>query len=145
MKKIIQVLCLLIISNLSYSKDFKYESVMGCGPTKPTFDKPRENDFDYFYIHKSRNGDFVIWNNNYQYPSFTELEYYQLWIQNGAKTSSKLTKINDTLKYELITKYTDEITPKLRTLMIDVTSMAFISKINGYKPTLGICWMEDLK
>ena len=129
MKRILQILCLLIISNLSYAKDFKYDSVMGCGPTKPTLDKPREDDRNYFYIHQSRNGDFVIWYNNYQYPSFTELEYFHLWIQNGARTSAKLTKINDTLKYELITKYTNDKTSTIRTLMIDGSSMSFISKI----------------
>ena len=136
---------LLFMNSLTFSKDFRYEKVIACGPKKIDFfdDIPRIESWQYFYIHTSSNGDFVMLNNDYQYKSFEETIYSDTYLQNGNKTSASLEMENGILKYKLINKWRAET--RVRNFMLDTNTMTYTSRISGYVPSMGICWKIDTK
>lgn len=103
MKKLVPLFLLFFITTLALSKEFKYYKVIGCGPSKPeSFSfQERINDYKYFFIHKASNGDFVIWNDNYQFSSFSTLKYNNLFVQNGGETSASLMLTEGVERYTL--------------------------------------------
>ncbi len=135
---------LLIFSYFShtlvYGKEFTYEHVIACGPEQINFTSSLSKIelYKYFYVHTASNGDFIIWNDSYQYPSFTENNYHQIYIQNGKTTSATLDKLHPIYKYQLISK-TNRV--RREVLMIDTNSMTFISRFEQSEPRMGVCWI----
>lgn len=149
MKKMALIGFVLMVScfsqSLVFGREFTYENVIGCGPQRdlPLSSLPHIDMYKYFYVHTSLNGDFIVWNDSYEYPSFTQQSYHQLYVQNGKTTSSSLAKEGPILKYQLISKFGSET--KHRLLMIDTSTMTYISKVGNHQPMMGVCWIEDLK
>ena len=134
----------LLFSSSSYTKEFIYQKVIGCGPKKPEFFSSEQmiNAYQFFFIHKAKNGDYVIWHDNYQYASFERRRYHQLYVQNGGYTSTKM-QIN-----EGVERYTLNFTQvnsleRTRVFLFDPVNMTLISRIAGFQPTMGICWNEQ--
>lgn len=135
---------LLLASASGSARDFVTNTtVIGCGPKKPESFSSEEmiNAYKYFFVHKAKNGDYVIWHDNFQYASFEQKQYHQLYVQNGGHTSTTFQVVEGIERYSLIFKETSGSTRK-RILLIDNNSMTFVSRIPGYQPTMGVCWRE---
>lgn len=144
MKKCIAFLLLLMAFPFVLSKEFKYSKVIGCGPQKPESFSFREriSDYKYFYIHKANNGDFVVWHDGYQFSSFANLKYSQLFVQSGGETSASLRLTEGIERYSLQIKNSDSLW--IRIFMFDPSSMTYVSRVEGFQPSMGVCWVEKL-
>lgn len=136
---------ILATSPMAYGKDFKFEKVVACGPKKiDLFDDVRRlESSEYYFFNTSSSGDFVVFNDDYQYKSFEETSYSDTYVQNGNKTSATLEIENGIRKYKLINKFRTET--RVRNFMLDTNAMTYTSRIAGYNPSMGICWKIDTK
>ena len=154
MKKFLGILVLgFLWCNVSFAKDFKYKSEIICGPkkvkfvfvykeTKPYFER------DYFRIYYDKQGDFVIFNDNTEYPSFTKRYYSHLSAQNGKVTSAILNIESETIyKFQLISdwKRKKRVPTTIIYLNFDKEAMTYsVAYAHGSeKPeskTTGVCW-----
>ncbi len=99
------------------------------------------NAYKYFFVHKAKNGDYVIWHDNFQYASFEQKQYHQLYVQNGGHTSTTMQVVEGIERYSLNFRETSGLT-RTRILLIDPNNMTFVSRIAGFQPMMGVCWLE---
>ncbi len=99
------------------------------------------NAYKYFFVHKEKNGDYVIWHDNYQYASFEQKQYHHLYVQNGGHTSTAMQIVEGIERYSLNFTTTSGMT-RTRILLIDSNNMTFISRVAGFEPQMGVCWRE---
>ena len=166
MKKLLGILVLgLLWCNVSFAKDFKYKSTVICGPKKvkyvfTKYIKPYY-EHEYFYIYydelnrfelniasKVLKGDFVIFNDNTEYTSFTKRYYSHLYNQDGKVTSAILNIEFETMyKFQLISEWKkEEHEPTAITyLNFDKKAMTYsvVNEMGSDKsaPKTGVCWI----
>jgi hypothetical protein len=130
----------------SYSHEFEPEGrlTIKCGPSRNNeYEQQKLHPFDFFFIDTDSKGRFIVWTNNYQYPSFDVVKYYSIYNQVGGLMSSKLERYGSIDKYYLFRK--EDKSLETRVLMIDKSTMTFISRIGEYVPIMGICWYPSKK
>ena len=152
MKKIFLVLffAFLFSANAqSFEKVFKFTEVYMCGPDK---------DKDWHYaIHLDKDERFIIRNNEYNYSSFENTIYPQLWVQNGKITNGSLSKDGSVYNFELTSIYAPEASTSYKQtkyLNVNFDSLTYVSRAKDffadgsnkmYKASLGVCWVSYLK
>jgi hypothetical protein len=140
------ILCFFTAS-LSFAasaSNFLYSSVVLCGPVGVkswSDDKhPDIGAHKYFYIHKSKDKKIVVWNDFYQYTNFNEITYPHIWTQNGGITSLNYSAAEGIEKYVLsIKNFANSGRTHMKTLLVDLSSGTFISRVAGFDPTMGVC------
>ena len=150
MKKIIPVYLLLMLSSFSiFAQDFSLFRSITCYPDKETYlkDNSKTEPFQLFTINFSKDGKFVVWNNNWQYPSFTQNLYFNIWNQVGGVTSAEVETFGNVARYKL--KRVERInienggyvtSGEVRTLLIDISTMTYVARTEQYAASKGVCW-----
>ena len=161
MNRVIFILILVLIPNLSFSKtmtseDFVYSKIYVCGPKKiVSYDKLVPSDLQYYYIiHFDKHKNIVVSNNRKQYQSFEPIKYSDLTYQSGGEVWLEFTEIEDNIyKMNLITKiYNKNITYKywVQTLIFNENDLTYQRRITTkdsnekviltLPPSIGFCY-----
>lgn len=135
-----------LVSTNTYGYDFKYKDSLICGPKKLNefegYKSLGSNRWEYYFFNFSEDGDFVILNDDIQYPSFTEVRLYNLYHQNGGVFTATHTKNSGVDVYKLINKVAEPVWVK--TIMVDMQSMTYVARVSKggktYKPFMGVCY-----
>lgn len=101
---------LFLFSFHSSANDFKFSTLIRCGPEKLSIEDFDKKPFDqtglYFDIYFNLEGDkFVVLNLGQQYPSFRDIEYEELFTQSGGILSSSGITQNGNVIITLLTRY----------------------------------------
>lgn len=134
------------VSTNTYGYDFKYKDSFICGPKKLNefkgYKSLGSNRWEYYFFNVSEDGDFVILNDDIQYPSFTEVRLYNLYEQNGGVFTATHTENSGVDVYKLINKIAEPLWVK--TIIVDMQSMTYVARVSKggktYKPSMGVCY-----
>lgn len=134
----------LLFPFTGYATNFTYNSVTICGPAgMKSWEKEKYPDitaYKYFYIHKSKDNKIIVWNNFYQFTNFKEISYEQLYIQNAGVTSLKFSTSEGVDKYVLTLRNESNSGRNVeKTLLVNLSSGTFISRVSGFEPVIGVC------
>lgn len=143
------LLLIILVFNLPISaNEFVYERerTIACGPTKlgqfEYYKNLGASRSEYFFINSSRNGKFVILNDDIQYTNFRDTILNQIYQQNGGIFRASKKTMDGVDVYRLFDKETNFV----KTLSVDLVSMTYVSRVSRgdkkYDPAIGVCWEE---
>ncbi len=138
----------ILVSPNSYGYDFKSKGSLICGPKKlkefESYKNLGSNRWEYYFLNFSEDGDFVILNDDIQYPSFTEVRLYNLYQQSGGVFTATHSRISGVDVFKLINKAAEPVWVK--TIMVDMQSMTYVARVRKggetYEPSKGVCFKK---
>lgn len=139
MLRVVLFICILFSAPVHA---FTYSEVYLCAeklPTGPSWTWNMNEVFPY-YLHFSRDGELVVWNDGYQWSTREIKHYDELYNQNGRETFIKIkSKMDSIIKFDMI----DISNGWKKTVIFDRSDLTYLSKNttpNTNYPTLyGSC------